>query len=214
MNRANIDRFTMMVAINPWAIQGSQSRRWRCWVLLVLFFALAPGKALQACSPWVEESSDHLWATFRAHTTAFADCPVSEATYGRLVRQWLEERSPSLPPPRSLALGRAISFPWISQYLCDSAQRLPDWQKTAATLPRREWDRVAGTLIRGPELRARLAAPFADSRLQVDGIVFEKILYGTAQQHCSPEKGGKLIVPFDAQLWLRLSPRAAGDREP
>ncbi len=183
-------------------------------ILLVLFFVFFTGKPLQACSPWVEESSDHLWATFRAHTTVFIDCPVSEAAYGRVVHQWLEARSPALPPPRSLALGRAISFPWISRFLCDTALGLSAWQKTAATLPRREWDRVAALLVRAPELRTRLAAPFVGSRLQVDGIVFEKILYGPAQQHCSSEKGDKLIVPFDAQLWLQLSPRSDEEYEP
>lgn len=187
--------------------QGREQRRRWFEMLLVLFVVLFAVKPLQACDPFIEESSDHVSATFRAHTTVFANCPVSEATYRQVVASWLATRDAKLPQPNSLGLGRAISFPWISRFFVDTALAMPVWQSTAGTRPRHEWDSVAATIIRRPELRARLGAPFADSRIQVDGVVFEKVLYGPAQQHGASGEGAGRVVPFDAQLWLRLGPR-------
>ncbi len=41
----------------------------------------------------------------------------------------------------------------------------------------------------------------------VQGLSFEKVLYGRADEHSSLHGSGAVKVPFDAQLWLRLAPR-------
>ena len=195
-----------MAAINLKRIRSGGYRWLRPCLLALLLAVLDVGKLFPACSPFIEESADHLSATFRAHTSAFDECPVSEATYRQVVATWLASREPGLPQPRLLGLGRAISFPWISHFFVETAREMSRWQKTVATRPRREWDATAAKIILAPELRARLAAPFARSQLRVGELVFEKILYGPEEEHGARGTGTHQRVPFDAQLWLRLHP--------
>ncbi len=170
------------------------------WVLSV------PGGAA-TCTPYIEEHPSGTTASLRPHSTAFLDCQVTEAGYRELVIQWLQSRPPTAPAIRSLYLGRAIAYPWISRYLADAALQSPDWAaRVAQARPgEREW--LAVPLLRDPLLLQRLAAPFAATAYQVVGVSFEKVLFGRADAYSSSRAAGAVKVPFDAQLWLRLEPR-------
>jgi hypothetical protein len=169
--------------------------------MLLLIVLVVP---VRACSPYIEESPDHLSATFRVHTTVFEHCPVSEETYQRLVTQWVHSRSSDLPVLQSLYLGRAADFPWLSRQIADVALKVPGWKSLVAATPRGRLDSLAAQVLQGLEMRRRLAIPFAGTGYQVAGISYEKVLYGKASEYAS--HGGNTMVPFDAQLWLRLAP--------
>lgn len=180
----------------------------RCGYFLVggiVLLILVTVVSVWACSPFIEEHPDYASASFRASTTAFESCPVSEATYQRVIRQWLQSRSSNLPVLQSLSLGRAVDFPWISRHIAESALKVPRWKSLVAATPRGRLDSLAGPVIQGLELRTRLAVPFAGTEYEVVGISYEKVLYGRARDYAS--HGGATMVPFDAQLWLQLAPR-------
>ncbi|MCB1907982.1 MAG: hypothetical protein KDH15_11465 [Rhodocyclaceae bacterium] len=173
--------------------------------------ALAPCVS-DACSPYVEEHPDRPYATFRPHVNAFERCEVGEETYRRIVTEWLRSRPANARHLTSFSLGRAVAFPWVSRHIADAALRLPDWAARVASTPRGRRDALANAAIRDPELLARLALPFEDSRYAVTAITYEKVLYGKARQYSSHGDAGGTLVPFDAQLWLKLAPRGASTR--
>jgi hypothetical protein len=176
--------------------------------LVAACFAIPPGLAL-ACTPHVEEHAADTTATFRPHTSAFESCEVSEATYREVVGEWLRKRATDASELSSLSLGRAVAFPWISRHVADAALRSPNWAARVARAKPGERDRLAAPFLQDPALLRRLAAPFEGTRYSVVGISFEKILFGSANEYSSDRGAGKVLVPFDAQLWLRLKPRPA-----
>lgn len=173
---------------------------------LTMVLATSPLSAL-GCRPFIEEHQNGSYGTFRAHTNAFEDCPVSEATYRQVVTAWLQSRSGESANFTSLSLGRAVAFPWVSQHIADAALRLPNWAAQVSSVRPGRRDGLAAAAIRDPALLKRLAAPFEGSRYVVLGVAFEKVLYGRADTHSSRRDAGATRVPFDAQLWLRLAPR-------
>lgn len=173
--------------------------------LLAACTAMLHGAA-QACAPFIETRPDERSATFRAHRTALEPCEVDERSYRQVVAQWLHTR-PAGDALSSLALGRAVKYPWISRHLADAALRSPGWAARVAATPAGRRDRLATEFIQDPALLARLALPFEGSAYRVTRVSFEKVLYGRADAHSSDPRAGALRVPFDAQLWLVLAPR-------
>lgn len=166
-------------------------------------FAATPLPA-QHCAPFIEEYPQQATAVFRKHTDAFAECPVTEASYQQILRQWLQARASNLPPLTGLSLGRAVDFPWLSRLIADTALRVPAWQSLVIATPRGRLDALAARVFENAELRARLAEPFAGSGYMVRGLSYEKVLYGKASDHAT-DRSDDTLVPFDAQVWLQLS---------
>jgi hypothetical protein len=52
-----------------------------------------------------------------------------------------------------------------------------------------------------------LAVPFEDSPFEVVRLSCEKVLFGRADPYSSHPEAAAVLVPFDAQPWLRLRPR-------
>jgi len=165
-----------------------------------------------SCPPVVEEEPGRQSVRLRPGRVALTACPISEAAYRSAVRDWLAAHPPQAPLPASFALGRAVDYPWLSRLIAEQALALPDWRQRVARSRRGQLHELAAPVLQGEALRARLALPFADSRLRVSGVSYEKVLYGPADEHAPAPGRGKLMVPFDAQLWLRLEPRAASAR--
>lgn len=186
----------------------------------VIFGALVLGAAIPAvhaaavCVPYVEEQPRWSSARLRAHTDDFADCVIDEAVYRRVVGDWLRGRAADAPAPTSLSLGRAVDLPWVSRHIADAALRAPGWAAAVAKAGPGTRDRLARPAVLDPQLLARLAVPFAGSRVVVTGLSYEKVLFGPAARHSSDPAGGAVLVPFDAQLWLRLEVRGEGGPRP
>jgi hypothetical protein len=176
----------------------------RCLVSMCL--AIGPSLAL-ACSPFIEEHPTSSSASFRPHTTAFEHCAVDETTYRRVVAAWLQNRPTGSARITSLALGRAVAFPWLSQYIADSALAVPDWAAQMAKAKPGEREKLAAKVLLDSALLRRLAVPFEGTGYVVRSVSYEKVLFGRAEEHSSRPSAGATLVPFDAQLWLQLSPR-------
>lgn len=106
-------------------------------------------------------------------------------------------------------LGRAVNFPWMSRQLADTALQIPGRADRVAHSDPGQRHRLAAQLLNDPTFLQRLATPFEGTRYAVTGIAFEKVLYGNASEYSSNHDAGKVKVPFDAQLWLRLKLRQA-----
>jgi hypothetical protein len=179
-----------------------------------LAFALAitlgrTDAAATTCAPYVEEQARWSSASFRAHRDGLTTCTVSEETYRAVVQAWLAARGSDAAPLTSLSLGRAVDFPWLSHAIADAALASPGWVSRAADAKPGRRSALAAPILRAAALRARLAAPFEGSSYVVTNVVYEKVLFGKASEHAThvPPGDGDVMVPFDAQLWLRLAPR-------
>lgn len=167
-----------------------------------------------SCAPFIEEHPGWTSASFRLHVSALEPCGVDEARYRRVIADWLQQRPATRPDVTSLSLGRAVNFPWISRFLADAALRSPDWAARVARARSGERDRLARPILQDLALLQRLAAPFAGSRYVVIGFSYEKVLFGRADIHASPlasaltSQAAAVMVPYDAQLWLRLAPHS------
>jgi len=174
--------------------------------LVAICLAVGPSLAL-ACSPFIEEHPTWSSASFRPHTTAFEHCPVDEATYRQVVAAWLQKRPSGSTRMTSLALGRAVAFPWLSQHIADSALAQTEWAAQMARAKPGEREKLAAKALLDPSLLRRLAAPFEGTQYVALRVSYEKVLFGPADKYSSKRGAGETLVPFDAQLWLQLSPR-------
>jgi len=174
--------------------------------LVSIGLAVGQGLAL-ACSPFIEEHLTWSSASFRPHTTAFEHCTVDESTYGQVVAAWLQNRPSGATRITSLALGRAVAFPWLSQHIADSALAQPEWAAQMARAKPGEREKLAAKALLDPALLRRLAAPFDGTQYVVLRMSYEKVLFGPADKYSSKRGAGAILVPFDAQLWLQLSPK-------
>jgi hypothetical protein len=160
-----------------------------------------------ACAPYIEEHPASPSASFRPHPAAFEHCEVSEATYQRVVAEWLRTRPADSPPISSLSLGRAVTFPWISRHVADAALQSPGWGARISRAKAGEREKLARPALLDPVLLKRLAVPFEGTPYRVEHLSYEKVLFGNAGEHSSNKAAGAVKVPFDAQLWLRLAPQ-------
>jgi hypothetical protein len=123
-------------------------------------------------------------------------CPLDEAAYARLVRDWLRGRGTA---PRTLALGRVEAQPWLAAALAAAAAADRRWRTEGPGAAPATHNRLVAALLSEPAMLARLSAPFAGSGLAVVSVAAEKVLVGPAS--------GAPPLPYDAQIWLRLAPR-------
>lgn len=160
-------------------------------IFLPIFLALA--QPALACTPWVEDRN--AGAILRPHTDAFEECTIDEATYQRLIADWLRARAPDASKITTLGLGRAVTYPWLSRQMADAALEKPGHLPSS---------KLAAQVLLDPALLQRLAMPFANSPYGISKLSYEKVLFGPADRHSSNRRAGARKVPFDAQIWLHL----------
>ena len=161
-----------------------------------LLLALLAGPAVaQDCQPFIEKHASGPGVSFRPHRDAFTACPVDEAAYERVLGGWLRALPAARPAPTSIALGRAVQYPWLSDLIRQTAANDAAWRARAAASPPSARDRQLDALLRQPAVLQRLAAPFEGTPYRLAGVTYEKVLWN--------REG----LPYDAQLWLRVAPR-------
>jgi hypothetical protein len=106
-------------------------------------------------------------------------------------------------PLKSLALGRLIDYPWLTQQLITAAASDPNWDN-ARGKPRAAGMNayVSDLLARTPAI-AELDAALRKGGYRITKLSVEKVLVGAGADLPVPTSpAGKL--PFDAQVWLVL----------
>ncbi len=178
-----------------------------------LVLASCAAWADQACAPHVEEHPGWHSASFRAHTDAYKHCPVSEGAYRVVVAGWLKARHETGPSLTSLSLGRAVDFPWLSEYLARAALADPRWDGLHGRLRGGDLNAWVASLLSDPLLLERLRVPFEGTAYRVTRVSVEKVLVGPVENFLPRGAPTGLRAPFDAQLWLVLTPTAGPGRE-
>jgi hypothetical protein len=148
--------------------------------------------AESACQPHIDTSSPT--PRLRVHYADTGACTIDEARYRAVVSAWLD--ASSVTPP-GLLLGRVIDLPWIADYLAAAAAADRAWSQIerADTVG---MNRAVARLLMQPEFKPRLEQPFVHRGLRLTSVAVEKVLVETAHSG--------MLLPFDAQLSLRLAP--------
>lgn len=176
-------------------------------VALILFVSLLNAAQLAAaCAPYIEEHANPPSASFRTHTSDAIQCEVAEEEYRRVVEHWLRNRPPGAVVLSSLSLGRSEKFPWISRHLADIALQSEDWRTRVARGSSGRQNAFVAAILSEPVFLRRLSVPFQGSQYSVLGVSVEKVLVGPASKHFPVHRRSDAMVPFDAQVWLRLGP--------
>ena len=156
------------------------------------------------CVPMVE--SNQAGTGFRLRAPR-AGCTIDENSYQRAVRQWLDRRATDSTPINNFFLGRAIDYPWISQYLARAASRSTEWDLKTGTSHNLHPHALVKSLLMEEAFRQRLDAPFVDTPYTVGDIDIEKLLVGDASTALDEPENGFGKVPFDALLSVELTER-------
>ena len=174
------------------------------WILLGLLICAHRATAAEVCAPYVEENARWESATLRPHRNAFLSCPLTEVRYQQVLTEWLEHRSDTGAALKSISLGRAINYPWISSHLAIAALDNPRWDARRGRSRGGSINSLAADLLSEPEFLQRLQAPFTGSPYMVRAVSVEKVLVGKVSDILPGIAQGKRRVPYDVQLWLRL----------
>jgi len=174
-----------------------------------------PVVAEETCSAYIEEHEAWQTASLRYSTNGPPECTVDEQTYNATVRGWLQGRENAEGDLESLLLGRAVRYPWLSQYLARVASS-EEWPENALVTKsmlldcgdggRRTNTRV-GALLSQERFRSRLDEPFEGTPYRVLSVSVEKVLFDAAEAILGTGAGVER-VPYDAQVWLVLGRRS------
>lgn len=170
----------------------------------LLLCALWTGaQAGERCAPYIEAQPSWQSAAFRRHTDDFRECAVSEETYRRVLGEWLRGAAGAMPL-QSVGLGRAVHFPWISEYLASAALGRPDWDAQRGRSRAADPNALVASILSDPAFLRRLQVPFEGTPYTVVAVSVEKVLVGEVREVLPGRAAGNLRVPFDAMLWVRL----------
>lgn len=136
-------------------------------------------------------------------------CPIERAS----MLSALKEASSKTDEPRfsgvysSLYVGRLVDYPWLSQYLAETAHKDPAWSRGKGRPVRLDINKYVAGLIFGNQITADVGEALG-SDYRVKAVSVEKVLVG-GFRHVPGYQGelrpGK--VPFDAQVWFKLERR-------
>ena len=172
----------------------------------LMFSAAGIANAGNACSPYVEEQPKWHTATFRPHTDAFLDCPVSEETYRRVVSAWTNSRDADTGELDSFGLGRAVQYPWLSKLIAETAITHPNWDVSTGSSMIYSDNEFVNKMLSHPEVLSRLQIPFSTGAYVIARVTVEKVLIDEVGKVLPDQTPVKARIPFDAIVWLHLLP--------
>lgn len=174
--------------------------------LALTIVAWCGASAQDLCLPHVEEHANWGSASFRPHRDAFLNCPVSEATFQRVLAEWLRSRGETAPAIKTIGLGRAISYPWISEYIAGAALTSPQWNpaRGRSRTGSNNYNSLVAGILSNPAFIKRLQIPFEATPYFVVSVSVQKVLVGKVGDVMPGVARESLLVPYDAQLWIVL----------
>lgn len=174
-------------------------------ILVAALLVAAPLPVL-ACVAFAEDHTNSSTASVRTRPPVAEACDISEDSYRQAIKAWLQTRSPGAALT-GLSLARAVQFRWISQHLADAGLKSAEWRRRVARGSSGLQNSFVAAALSEPAFLNRLAAPFEGTGYVVRGVSVEKVLVGPAGKYSSTDATSTAVVPFDAQVWLRLEPR-------
>jgi hypothetical protein len=159
------------------------------------------------CSLSVE--ADNEWHTLRlrAHHPCYKGCNIAQNDMvSTLAAAFSKTELPALTGEySSLFLGRLIDYPWLAHTLATAAYHDPAWNAKKGKPITLEINHYVARVLHNPELLAPIENVMARHGYRISGVSVEKVLVGDFRD--LPFYEGKTragLIPFDAQVWLRL----------
>ena len=106
----------------------------------------------------------------------------------------------------SLCIGRLIDYPWLSQYLADSAWNDPSWDRKKGKPVNLDLHRYVKNLLARKEVAGEIDKALEAAGYRVTSVTIEKVLVGSLRD--VPLYQGKMApgkVPLDAIVWFILT---------
>lgn len=167
-----------------------------CWLCgLVACVFMSSVRAAPECTAEINVRERWNAAHFRTYASTVGTCTVSEARYVDVVARWLQ-RDENAGVLTSLSLGRAIHYPWITNFMVETTatQHGLHGQVDADV---NQW---VVQMLSTEDFLQRLNQPFKSHKLNVCGIRAEKVLV----KSIPTATGATINVPYDALIWLSL----------
>ena len=163
--------------------------------------------AKEECTPTLQvESGETL--RLRPHVNELRACTLDEAAFRGLVARWVLESHADDVQPRWLFAGRLVQMPWLSRRLAAAALADPAWDGGRGRPRSGNDNSFVAALLSTPALLQPVADAFSGSRHAVVAATVEKVLIGPAADIDVALSPPQALLPFDAQVWYRLAPRA------
>jgi len=184
------------------------------WGLLVLML-FSPLQAQEFSLSWLRsgECTLRLQADFRWHVLTVRispeNCSIPQDQLFQLMQQAVADNDSVFRNHRfsSVFIGRAVEYPWLSNYINHQALMDSAWSKKQGRPRRQNINTYVARLAGKHPFIEKLNSVLANIHYKITGVSVEKVLVGRYRQlhdYTGPEfKGG---APFDAQIYLLLQP--------
>jgi len=113
----------------------------------------------------------------------------------------------------SMSIGRIIDYPWLSQYLANTARNDGKWNKKKGKAGTLDINKYVSGLLLQKEVLSPIETIVGKGGYSVIGVSVEKVLIGGLGE--VPQYKGDVAAgrfPYDAQVWFRLK-RVGRERE-
>jgi hypothetical protein len=158
------------------------------------------------CSLTVEADDEARTVRLRVSPNG-QSCHIEKA----LMLETLKTAFSKTDPPKlegvysSLCIGRLVDYPWLSQYLADSAWKDPAWDRKKGKPNKLDINKYVRDILSRKEVAAEIDKALETSGHRVIAATVEKVLVGGLRE--VPLYQGKMApgkVPYDAMAWFRL----------
>lgn len=159
------------------------------------------------CTVSVEANDEWHTLRLRAHHPDYKGCHIAEdGMIKPLEAAFLKTEFPALKGDySSLSIGRLIDYPWLSQYLADTAYSDHGWNSKKGKPVGMGFNNYVAHILFNLKLLESLQTTLAKAGYRIVGVSVEKVLVGGF--HDVPLYRGDHVrgsVPYDAQIWFRL----------
>ncbi len=159
------------------------------------------------CTLSFEADSQWHALRLRVHHPRFQPCHVDQkAVLSILAAAFAKIDSHALQDDyTSLFIGRLIDYPWLSQYLADTAHRDKRWNKKKGRPINMDINAYVASVLGAADWLTPIQSELTQHGYDIVGVSVEKVLVGGFGDRTSRDRK-KLAgrTPFDAQVWFRL----------
>jgi hypothetical protein len=192
-----------------------QYRVVRLFLLLGLLVAFIPSFALAVestvinrqvndCHIKIEFNTKWKVMTVRSARNDYEHCNIERNTLVSVLRDAFKQLSTEDEDKevKSIFLGRAISYPWLSEYIKGGAEKSRAWDLKHGKPKKGYLNAFVAGLIYNAEVVGDLNAILKPHGLYVSGISVEKVLVAEYALTTANRKGK---LPYDAMVWIVIS---------
>ncbi len=161
---------------------------------------------VDSCQAYLQ--ADFRWQVLTVRISP-ANCSITQNQLLQLMQRAVSENDSVFSNHRfsSVFIGRAVEFPWLSNFIVRQALRDSAWAKKRGRPHGQNINAYVARLIEKHPFISKLNSVLAKVHYKITGVSVEKVLVGS-YRHLTHYSGEKFEgdVPFDAQVYLLLQP--------